>query len=113
MVGYPVKFAPKLQQLYEGLLPFRRTAVIFFCNALVFLSLIHIFAYMVGREIKEKFPRVTCARGKKILEVRNLNAGRLVRDINLDLYAGEIVGVAGLMGAGRTETCLLYTSIPL
>ena len=36
MVGYPVKFAPKLQQLYEGLLPFRRTAVIFFCNALVF-----------------------------------------------------------------------------
>ena len=63
-----------------------------------------IIAYMVGREIKEKFPRVTCARGKKILEVRNLNAGRLVRDINLDLYAGEIVGVAGLMGAGRTET---------
>ena len=63
-----------------------------------------IIAYMVGREIKEKFPRVNCARGKKILEIRNLNAGRLVRDINLDLYAGEIVGIAGLMGAGRTET---------
>ena len=60
--------------------------------------------YMVGREIKEKFPHVTCPIGKKVLEVRNLNAGHLVRDINFDLYAGEIVGIAGLMGAGRTET---------
>lgn len=63
-----------------------------------------IITHMVGREIKQKFPRVTCSRGKKILEVRNLNAGRLVRDINLELYEGEIVGIAGLMGAGRTET---------
>ena len=63
-----------------------------------------IIAHMVGREIKEKFPRVTCKRGEKVLEVKNLNAGKLVRDINFDLYAGEIVGIAGLMGAGRTET---------
>lgn len=63
-----------------------------------------IIANMVGREIKEKFPRVDCERGKKILEVKHLNAGRMVRDINLDLYEGEIVGIAGLMGAGRTET---------
>ena len=59
---------------------------------------------MVGREIKEKFPRVQCEKGKKIFEVKNLNAGRLVRDINFSLYEGEIVGFAGLMGAGRTET---------
>ena len=63
-----------------------------------------IITYMVGREIKEKFPRVETPKGKKIFEVRNLNAGRLVRDINFELYAGEIVGFAGLMGAGRTET---------
>ncbi|RFB17439.1 sugar ABC transporter ATP-binding protein [Bacillus sp. HNG] len=63
-----------------------------------------IISHMVGREIKEKFPRVSCKQGKKILEVKNLNAGKLVRDINLDLYEGEIVGIAGLMGAGRTET---------
>ena len=63
-----------------------------------------IISHMVGREIKEKFPRVTCRKGKKILEVKNLNAGRMVRDINLELYEGEIVGIAGLMGAGRTET---------
>ena len=63
-----------------------------------------IIANMVGREIKEKFPHVECKRGKKVFEVKNLNAGRLVRDINFSLYEGEIVGFAGLMGAGRTET---------
>ncbi len=63
-----------------------------------------IIANMVGREIKEKFPRVQCPKGKKVFEIRNLNAGRLVRDINFSLYEGEIVGFAGLMGAGRTET---------
>lgn len=66
-------------------------------------TLSEIIANMVGREIKEKFPRVECKRGKKILEVRNLNAGKMVQNINLDLYEGEIVGIAGLMGAGRTE----------
>lgn len=63
-----------------------------------------IIAHMVGREIKEKFPRVACEKGKKIFEVRNLNAGRMVRDISFEVYEGEIVGFAGLMGAGRTET---------
>ncbi len=63
-----------------------------------------IIAYMVGREIKEKYPKVQCEKGKKVFEVKNLNAGRLVRNINFSLYEGEIVGVAGLVGAGRTET---------
>jgi len=62
-----------------------------------------IISNMVGRTIKEQFPRVECPRGKKVFEVKNLNAGRLVRDINFDLYEGEIVGISGLMGAGRTE----------
>lgn len=63
-----------------------------------------IIASMVGREIKEKYPRVVCPRGEKIFEVKNLNAGRMVREVNFCLHAGEIVGIAGLMGAGRTET---------
>lgn len=67
-------------------------------------SMQEIIANMVGREIKQKFPRVNMKRGKKIFEVKNLNAGRLVRDISFELYEGEIVGIAGLMGAGRTET---------
>ncbi len=63
-----------------------------------------IIANMVGREIKEKFPRVSCPKGRKIFEVSGLNAGKSVRNINFSLYEGEIVGFAGLMGAGRTET---------
>lgn len=63
-----------------------------------------IISFMVGREIKEKFPRVECEKGKKVFEVKNLNAGKMVRDINFSVYEGEIVGFAGLMGAGRTET---------
>ena len=67
-------------------------------------NLDEIIANMVGREIKEKFPRVTCKKGKKVFEVQHLNAGRMVRDVSFSLYEGEIVGFAGLMGAGRTET---------
>ena len=67
-------------------------------------TLDEIIAHMVGREIKEKFPRVHCEKGKKVFEVRHLNAGRMVRDVSFDLHEGEIVGFAGLMGAGRTET---------
>lgn len=63
-----------------------------------------LIARMVGRDIKEKFPRVQCQRGEKILEVKNLNAGRMVNNVSFDIYAGEIVGIAGLVGAGRTET---------
>lgn len=67
-------------------------------------NLDEIISFMVGREITEKFPRVETKVGRKLFEVRNLNAGRLVRDINFSLYEGEILGIAGLMGAGRTET---------
>ena len=68
------------------------------------ISMNDIIANMVGREIKEKFPRVECKKGKPVLEVKNLNAGRMVRDVSFTSYEGEILGFAGLMGAGRTET---------
>lgn len=63
-----------------------------------------IIANMVGREIKEKYPHVNCPVGETVFEVKNLNAGRLVRDISFSVRKGELVGIAGLMGAGRTET---------
>ncbi len=63
-----------------------------------------IIANMVGREITNQFPRDTVERGQKILEVSHLNAGRMVRDISFEAYAGEVLGFSGLVGAGRTET---------
>ncbi len=62
-----------------------------------------VISYMVGRELKEKFPRVEVEKGEKIFEVKGLNAGAMVKNIDFHLCAGEIVGLTGLMGAGRTE----------
>ena len=57
---------------------------------------------MVGREITNYYTRTFNENGKPILEVRNLSSYR-VKNISFDLRAGEILGFAGLVGAGRTE----------
>jgi ribose transport system ATP-binding protein len=63
-----------------------------------------VIGMMVGRTLGDA-ERVaqTEAKGEVALEVRHLNAGPLVRDISFTLRKGEILGFAGLMGAGRTE----------
>lgn len=58
---------------------------------------------MVGRELKEIFPQKQQKTGDIVLSVRNLSVEGLLSDINFDLHAGEILGFAGLIGAGRTE----------
>ncbi len=63
-----------------------------------------IIRHMVGRELKEKFPRVQTQAGKTIFEVKHLAAGKAVKDVSFSVREGEILGIAGLMGAGRTET---------
>ncbi len=61
---------------------------------------------MVGRVIYEepKQKSMVAQDAPVVLSVRHLNAGKLVRDVSFDLRKGEILGFAGLMGAGRTET---------
>lgn len=63
-----------------------------------------IIANMVGHEITEQFPRDEAHQGKKVLEVKNLRAGRAVKGISFDAYEGEVLGFSRLVGAGRTET---------
>lgn len=66
-------------------------------------------SYMVGREIKERFPKGKRTPGEVILEVEDLhardpNADReVLKGVSFNLRRGEILGIAGLMGSGRTE----------
>lgn len=59
---------------------------------------------MVGRELSAIFPKMTVELGEVVLELRHVGcAASNLSDVNLSVRAGEIVGVAGLVGAGRTE----------
>jgi ribose transport system ATP-binding protein len=58
---------------------------------------------MAGRELTEHFPRRRGILGAELLRVEHLARGRRLRDVSLTLRAGEVVGIAGLLGAGRTE----------
>jgi ABC-type sugar transport system ATPase subunit len=73
------------------------------------ITLDQIIARMVGRELKEMYPRGVRRRGEKILEIRNfsidhpsLPGERKVNDVSLSAHRGEILGLCGLMGSGRT-----------
>jgi ribose transport system ATP-binding protein len=62
-----------------------------------------IVAMMVGRSVGELFPRVPHAPGETLLTVDRLSGRKLPREVSLELRRGEILGIAGLVGAGRTE----------
>ena len=59
---------------------------------------------MVGRKLAKQFPpKVNVPTKEKLLEVRNIVRKGILHDISFNLYQGEILGIAGLMGAGRSE----------
>ncbi len=59
---------------------------------------------MVGRTLENLFPKVPGIKSDVALSVRNLNSLGVVKDVSFDAYRGQILGFAGLVGAGRTET---------
>jgi ribose transport system ATP-binding protein len=58
---------------------------------------------MVGRDLKDQFPKQRAAIGEEVLRVEGLRRDGLLHDISFTLRRGEVVGLAGLMGSGRTE----------
>jgi ribose transport system ATP-binding protein len=62
-----------------------------------------IVAFMVGREVRDLYPRSARSPGELALEIRGLAGAVKPTSASLDLRRGEVLGIAGLMGAGRTE----------
>lgn len=58
---------------------------------------------MIGREIGERYPERNTKLGDVVFEVKDLNCPGVFKNVNFNVRAGEVLGVAGLMGAGRTE----------
>jgi ribose transport system ATP-binding protein len=69
---------------------------------------------MVGRPLEEIFPRATRSRGAPVLSATNVTTEHLPRPASLTLHEGEILGLAGMVGAGRTEVArALFGADPL
>jgi ribose transport system ATP-binding protein len=58
---------------------------------------------MVGRELKEQFPKEEIERGEELLRIEGLTVKGVLKDLSLSLHEGEILGIFGLLGAGRTD----------
>jgi len=58
---------------------------------------------MVGRAIEQQYPRERAGRGGALLSVEGLTRDGVFHDVSFEVHAGEVVGIAGLVGAGRTE----------
>lgn len=58
---------------------------------------------MIGREIGERYPGRDTKIGEEVLRVEGLTKQGVFQDVNFEVHAGEVLGVSGLMGAGRTE----------
>ena len=62
---------------------------------------------MVGRSLDQEFPKAAAELGEERLVVRGLSRGRRVREVSFGVRRGEVLGLTGLVGAGRTETARL------
>ena len=66
-------------------------------------SIPEVIKWMVGRELKEMFPKVDAKVGATALDVKSLNSASEFKDVSLHVKKGEIVALAGLVGSGRSE----------
>lgn len=67
------------------------------------LDIDKLISMMVGRDLSEMFPKSEWPIGETVLKVENLSSGKAFHDVSFELHRGEVLGMAGLVGAGRTE----------
>jgi ribose transport system ATP-binding protein len=72
-------------------------------RALADVTVAELVQMMANRDVSDQYPRRQVARGRELLRVEGLSRRGILHDIHLSLHAGEILGIGGLVGAGRTE----------
>jgi ABC-type sugar transport system ATPase subunit len=80
-------------------------------RAMAEVNEVALVSMMVGRAIDQLFPKADVPPGEVVLEVRHLSHKSKVRDVSLEVRSGEILGIAGLVGSGRTELALTLFGI--
>ena len=65
-----------------------------------------LISWMVGRTLENLYPKIDVILGETVFEVKNIEQSPLLKNISFELRQGEILGIAGLAGAGRTELAL-------
>jgi ribose transport system ATP-binding protein len=66
-------------------------------------SIAELVKYMVGRSLTEQHPKRDFPVGEVVFEAKNIIRGKILKDVSINVRKGEVLGIAGLMGAGRTE----------
>ncbi len=100
----------EIEQIADRIVVLRDGKTIGEVTPLSEVTLDQIIRRMVGGDIKDMFPKKKFPRGEKTLEVKNIRVDhalqigeKKVKDVSFNAYKGEILGISGLMGAGRTE----------
>jgi ribose transport system ATP-binding protein len=75
------------------------------------VSVAELVRLMANRDVGEHFPRVCTTPGAELLRVEALGRRQVLTDINLQVHAGEIVGLGGLLGSGRTELARVLAGV--
>ena len=100
----------ELEQIADRVIVLRDGQTIGEVTPISEITLEQIISRMVGRDIKDMFPKKEFQRGEKVLEVKNFEVDhplmpgeKKVKNASFSAYKGEILGISGLMGSGRTE----------
>ena len=82
-------------------LPFLRDGEVVGSGKMNDMDMADMIQAMAGKDSEDRYPKIKVKLGGEVLRVENLNYESLLQNINLDLRKGEILGIAGLSGAGR------------
>ena len=103
---------PELFEICEGITVMRNGEIVM-KERIDATTPTEVVEYMLGKKLDEQYPDIPFDIGEPLLKVEQLSDGGMVKDLNMQVNRGEVVGIAGLVGAGKTEICkALFGAIP-